>query len=106
MLFRSMIFSFASEMEHRTSTSSSPALQEEPLKTTLFIQESSGITYRIPALIYISDGETFLAFAEKRRTSRDSDAEILVMRRGTRQDGSIQVIPDDSTQNQHCRVLF
>ncbi|KAL6469951.1 hypothetical protein MHYP_G00210700 [Metynnis hypsauchen] len=82
-------------MENRTSTSrtSSPAPQEELLKTTLFRQESSGITYRIPALIYISDGETFLAFAEKRRTSRDCDAKILVMRRGTHQDGSIQWSP-------------
>ncbi|KAI4886831.1 hypothetical protein NFI96_018397 [Prochilodus magdalenae] len=81
-------------MENRTSTHScSQALLGEPLKTTLFRQESSGITYRIPALIYISDGETFLAFAEKRTSSRDCDAKILVMRRGTHQNGSIQWSP-------------
>ncbi|XP_030638183.1 sialidase-3-like [Chanos chanos] len=61
----------------------------QPAKTTLFKQESkNGVTYRIPALIYID--QTFLAFAEKRTSPCDSDADILVMRRGTFQDGSIQ----------------
>ncbi|XP_073680520.1 sialidase-2-like [Garra rufa] len=41
------------------------------------------VTYRIPALIYISDDETYLAFAEKRNTPADTDADVLVMRRGT-----------------------
>ncbi|XP_072518486.1 sialidase-3.1 [Salminus brasiliensis] len=81
-----------SAMDNRASTDYSQ-VQEEPERTTLFQQEPSGATYRIPALIYISDGQTFLAFAEKRRTPRDCDAEILVMRRGTHQNGSLQWSP-------------
>lgn len=61
-------------------------------KVTLFKREKSGITYRIPALIYINDSQTFLAFAEKRTSPYDHDATLLVMRRGTRQNGSIQVM--------------
>ncbi|XP_066501849.1 sialidase-3.1 isoform X2 [Hoplias malabaricus] len=80
-------------MESRTSTSYSLGLLKEPSRTTLFRQEPCGVTYRIPALIYINDGETFLAFAEKRRTWRDCEAEILVMRRGVHQNGSIQWSP-------------
>ncbi|XP_026990551.2 sialidase-3-like [Tachysurus fulvidraco] len=44
--------------------------------------------YRIPALIYID--QTFLAFAEKRTSLKDEDAELLVLNRGTRQDGSVK----------------
>lgn len=67
--------------------------EEEPVKTTLFEKEPSGITYRIPALIYLRHIHTFLAFAEKRSSPADHDAKILVMRRGTlREDGSVQVI--------------
>lgn len=65
--------------------------QALPARTALF-QQRDGKTYRIPALIYISDGQTFLAFAEKRKSPRDSDAELLVMRRGSLQNGSLQVI--------------
>ena len=66
---------------------------EEPVKTTLFEKEPSGITYRIPALIYLRHSHTFLAFAEKRSSPCDCDAKILVMRRGTlKDDGSVQVI--------------
>ncbi len=61
-----------------------------PARTALF-QQKDGKTYRIPALIYISDGQTFLAFAEERSTPRDSDAKVLVMRRGSLQNGSLQV---------------
>ncbi|XP_061659484.1 sialidase-3-like isoform X2 [Syngnathoides biaculeatus] len=63
----------------------------EPPKTTLFEKEPSGVTYRIPALVYLRRSGTFLAFAEKRTSSRDSDAKVLVMRRGLqRDDGSVQ----------------
>ena len=52
--------------------------------------------FRIPALIYVKEGKTFLAFAEKRTVkngkSNDENAKNLVMRKGTRQaDGSLQV---------------
>lgn len=66
---------------------------EEPVKTTLFEKEPSGITYRIPALVYLRHCHTFLAFAEKRSSPCDHDAKILVMRRGTlKDDGTVQVV--------------
>ncbi|XP_056121198.1 sialidase-3-like [Rhinichthys klamathensis goyatoka] len=62
--------------------------------TTLFEQEpevhKKQVTYRIPALIYISAKQTYLAFAEKRKTSDDTDAEVLVMRRGWWNDKNIE----------------
>lgn len=64
----------------------------EPEKSPLFRQQKKGgVTYRIPSLLYLSTSKTFLAFSEKRSTPADSDAECLVMRRGTFQDGSVQV---------------
>lgn len=66
---------------------------EELVKTTLFEKEPSGITYRIPALIYLRHCHTFLAFAEKRSSPCDHNAKILVMRRGMlKDDGSVQVV--------------
>ncbi|KAF7666327.1 hypothetical protein LDENG_00109970 [Lucifuga dentata] len=68
--------------------------EDEPIKTTLFKKEPSGITYRIPALIYLRHSRIFLAFAEKRTSPCDHDAKILVMRRGMQEeDGSIQWSP-------------
>ncbi|XP_022618198.1 sialidase-3-like [Seriola dumerili] len=74
------------------NTSSKSGSGEEPVKTILFEQEQpSGITYRIPALIYLQHSHTFLAFAEKRSSPSDQDAKILVMRSGTlKDDGSVQ----------------
>ncbi|KAK7131178.1 hypothetical protein R3I94_016345 [Phoxinus phoxinus] len=66
--------------------------QALPARTALF-QQRDGKTYRIPALIYISDGQTFLAFAEERSSPRDSDAKVLVMRRGLLLNGSLQWSP-------------
>ncbi|XP_060792057.1 sialidase-3-like isoform X2 [Neoarius graeffei] len=80
-------------MENRTSGSDSHTLQADPPKTPLFRKELSGINYRIPALIYINDAQTFLVFAEKRTSPHDHDATLLFMRRGTRQNGSIQWSP-------------
>ncbi|XP_043928603.1 sialidase-3-like [Protopterus annectens] len=53
-----------------------------PKKFTLFQQSKDGITYRIPALVYLKSSKSFLAFAEKRSSVSDNDAECLVMRRG------------------------
>lgn len=76
---------------------------EEPVKTTLFEREPSGITYRIPALLYLRHCHTFLAFAEKRTSSCDSDAKILVMRRGLlKDDGSVQVNYSACTKHRHA----
>ncbi|XP_071317005.1 sialidase-3.1 isoform X2 [Trachinotus anak] len=73
------------------NTPSKSGSGEEPVKTTLFEKEPSGITYRIPALVYLQHSHTFLAFAEKRTSPSDHDAKILVVRRGTLKDnGSVQ----------------
>ncbi|XP_036054471.1 sialidase-3 [Onychomys torridus] len=62
-----------------------------PINSTLFQQEDQkGITYRIPALLYIPPVHTFLAFAEKRSTSKDEDALYLVFRRGVMKSYSVQ----------------
>ncbi|EHH23251.1 hypothetical protein EGK_06682, partial [Macaca mulatta] len=86
-------------MEEPPASSSAPTETEEPgssaevmeevttcsFNSPLFRQEDDrGITYRIPALLYIPPTHTFLAFAEKRSTSRDEDALHLVLRRGLR----------------------
>lgn len=74
------------------NTPSKSGSGDEPVKTVLFEMEPSGITYRIPALIYLRHSRTYLAFAEKRSSPCDHDAKVLVMRRGTvKDDGSVQV---------------
>lgn len=80
-------------MGNSTSTHSYRTLNPEPPKTTLFKNKPTESTiYRIPSLIYIEETRTFLSFAEKRTSPADVDATFLVMRRGTQQKGSIQVI--------------
>lgn len=75
----------AEVMEEVTSCSfNSPLFQQE---------DKRGVTYRIPALLYIPPAHTFLAFAEKRSTSKDEDALHLVLRRGLRTGHSVQVTP-------------
>lgn len=84
---------------------SKSASGEEPVKTTLFKREPNGITYRIPALIYLRHSHTFLAFAEKRSSPSDCDAKNLVMRRGTlKDDGSVQVVT--FCNNHHKTSMF
>ncbi|XP_069496248.1 sialidase-3-like [Ambystoma mexicanum] len=61
-----------------------------PERTNLFKSEPGGITYRIPALLYVNNTSTFLAFAERRRSAEDMDAECLVMRRGLYKNGYIE----------------
>ncbi|XP_078420614.1 sialidase-4 [Cetorhinus maximus] len=53
-----------------------------PAQTVLFEQVRDGFTYRIPALIYLPDSRTILAFAEERVRPADADANLLVLRRG------------------------
>lgn len=61
------------------------------LRSTLFQQEEqNGVTYRIPALLYIPPTRTFLAFAEMRSSRRDEDAVYLVLRRGVMKGCSVQ----------------
>ncbi|XP_070800216.1 sialidase-3-like [Pituophis catenifer annectens] len=58
-------------------------------KVTLFRQEG-GLTYRIPALLYLSSESTFLAFAEERISPQDEHAKFLVMRRGQKEGLSVK----------------
>ncbi|XP_068275224.1 sialidase-3 isoform X2 [Nyctibius grandis] len=58
-------------------------------RETLF-RQGNGVTYRIPALLYVPPAATFLAFAEKRSSPRDEDAEYLVLRRGRRHGSSVE----------------
>ncbi|NWH66642.1 NEUR3 protein, partial [Geococcyx californianus] len=77
-------------------------------RETLF-QQASGVTYRIPALLYIPPTATFLAFAEKRSSAKDKDAKYLVLRRGCWHGSSIEwgpmeelsalVLPNHRTMN-------
>ncbi|NP_001071006.1 sialidase 3 (membrane sialidase), tandem duplicate 3 isoform X1 [Danio rerio] len=79
-------------MGNKTPSKSKSGYPKEMNTTTVFKQEQpqtwcccfkKQVSYRIPALVYVSDEQTFLAFAEKRKTLNDTNAEVLVMRRGT-----------------------
>ncbi|XP_029027510.1 sialidase-4 [Betta splendens] len=54
-----------------------------PARSVLFHQEPNGVTYRVPALLYLSRSKSFLAFCEERLSPSDSQAHLLVMRKGT-----------------------
>uniref|UniRef100_A0A8C5S9K5 exo-alpha-sialidase n=1 Tax=Laticauda laticaudata TaxID=8630 RepID=A0A8C5S9K5_LATLA len=53
--------------------------------------EISGMTYRVPALLYIPPVAKLLAFAEQRLSVDDADANLLVLRRGTFYMNAMQV---------------
>ncbi|XP_043077193.1 sialidase-3-like isoform X2 [Puntigrus tetrazona] len=78
-------------MGNTTPSRSKQGCMKEINKTTIFKQEEpqpgnccckTQVSYRIPALVYVNDEKTFLAFAEKRKTLSDTNAEAFVMRRG------------------------
>ncbi|NXA28022.1 NEUR4 protein, partial [Ibidorhyncha struthersii] len=54
-----------------------------PTRTVLFEKESNGVTYRVPALLYLPCVAKLLAFAEERLSADDAHANLLVLRRGT-----------------------
>ncbi|XP_069004493.1 sialidase-4 [Embiotoca jacksoni] len=54
-----------------------------PARSVLFRKEPNGVTYRVPALLYLSHSRSFLAFCEERLSPSDSQAHLLVMRKGT-----------------------
>ncbi|XP_037534131.1 sialidase-4 [Nematolebias whitei] len=54
-----------------------------PARSVLFHKEPNGVTYRVPALLYLTRFRTFLAFCEERLSPSDSQAHLLVMRKGT-----------------------
>ncbi|GAA6072879.1 sialidase-4 [Tachysurus ichikawai] len=53
-----------------------------PTRSVLFQREANGVTYRIPALIFLKHSSCFLAFCEERFSPADSQAHLLVMRKG------------------------
>ncbi|XP_051962470.1 sialidase-4 [Xyrauchen texanus] len=53
-----------------------------PARSVLFQKQSSGVTYRVPALIYLPRSSRFLAFCEERLTPADAQAHLLVIRKG------------------------
>lgn len=72
---------------------SCPVLQKER------VFQSGAHVYRIPALLYLPQQKTLLAFAEERTSKKDEHAKLIVLRRGsystsTRQ---VQVRPDRGT---------
>ncbi|XP_054650089.1 sialidase-4 isoform X2 [Dunckerocampus dactyliophorus] len=54
-----------------------------PARSVLFHKEPNGVTYRVPALLYLPHCSSFLAFCEERLSPSDSQAHLLVIRRGT-----------------------
>ncbi|XP_041850622.1 sialidase-4 [Melanotaenia boesemani] len=54
-----------------------------PARSVLFHKEANGVTYRVPALLYLTRFRSFLAFCEERLSPSDSHAHLLVMRKGT-----------------------
>ncbi|XP_031421451.1 sialidase-3-like [Clupea harengus] len=54
--------------------------------------------FRIPALLYVKEWNTFLAFAEKRTSPNDAHAKNLVMSKGTRHSGSLKWSPTEDVK--------
>ncbi|XP_059187746.1 sialidase-4 [Centropristis striata] len=54
-----------------------------PARSVLFHKEPNDVTYRVPALLYLSRSRCFLAFCEERLSPSDSQAHLLVLRKGT-----------------------
>ncbi|DAA30894.1 sialidase-4 [Bos indicus x Bos taurus] len=61
-----------------------------PARTVLFQRERTGLTYRVPALLFAPPGPTLLAFAEQRLSPDDAHAHRLVQRTGTLAGGSVR----------------
>nr|XP_055049515.1 sialidase-4 [Misgurnus anguillicaudatus] len=61
-----------------------------PARSVLFQKKSSGVTFRVPALIYLPHCSRFLAFCEERLTPADNQAHLLVMRKGTFQKNYVE----------------
>ncbi|XP_030120488.2 sialidase-3 isoform X1 [Taeniopygia guttata] len=74
---------------------SPPPLPPPPVSLHVFppetlFRQAGGVTYRIPALLYVPLDDSFLAFAEKRSSARDEDAKYLVLRRGCQHGTSVK----------------
>ncbi|NXW92434.1 NEUR4 protein, partial [Alopecoenas beccarii] len=67
----------------RLSAAGAMGSRHFPARTVLFEKESSGVTYRVPALLYLPCAAKLLAFAEERLSADDAHANLLVLRRGS-----------------------
>lgn len=72
---------------------SCPVLQRER------VFQSGARVYRIPALLYLPQQKTLLAFAEERMSKKDEHAKLIVLRRGSYDTSThqVQVRPDKGT---------
>jgi sialidase-2/3/4 len=63
--------------------------------------QSGAQVYRIPALLYLPGQKTLLAFAERRLSKKDEEAEVIVLRRGGYNSTAhqVQVRQDAATVN-------
>uniref|UniRef100_A0A8B9L430 exo-alpha-sialidase n=3 Tax=Astyanax mexicanus TaxID=7994 RepID=A0A8B9L430_ASTMX len=73
-----MFFSVVTD-DHRWTMGSSSYF---PARSVLFRKEANGVTYRVPALIFLPRSSCFLAFCEERLSPADSQAHLLVVRKG------------------------
>lgn len=74
------------------------ALLTSEQQSTVFLSNKDDV-FRIPALFFDQEKKVLLAFAEKRRTSNDASAEMLVMKTGT-------VIKDETTHEISVKVII
>ncbi|KAM6178422.1 sialidase-2 [Rhynchocyon petersi] len=74
---------------NRRMTSQAPASCPVLQRETLF--RSGDGAYRIPALLYLPQQRTLLAFSERRLSKRDEHAELIVLRRGSYDPSTHQV---------------
>lgn len=71
-----------------------------PARSVLFRKEANGVTYRIPALIFLQHSSCFLAFCEERISPADSQAHLLVMRKGTFYRNYVEVGKEEATASE------
>lgn len=76
-----------------------------PARTVLFHKEPNGVTYRVPALLFLSRSRSFLAFCEERLSPSDSQAHLLVMRKGTFYRNYVEVSVSPQVEDFYSNVI-
>lgn len=96
--------SSAPSQDVTSGNSSLSALPPGPMASLPILQKervfkSGAQAYRIPALLYLPQQKTLLAFAERRKSKKDEDAELIVLRRGSYNESThhVQVRQDETT---------
>lgn len=90
------VFQYTMDSHHGTTGTKSYF----PARSVLFRREVSGVTYRIPALIFLQRSSCFLAFCEERLSPADSHAHLLVMRKGAFYRNYVEVCKKEATESQ------